>query len=169
MDNCLDLDEVHYRSFRDDDLKFVLNALVDGNKNLMNPKKTAAITDKTFLKQARADFVTLRNQAKRPDYAMVAIHNGRRIGFVWATMEQSSLTGDKYAWLRNVYILPELCGQGVAKVLIRMAEEWAAEQGAGDMRREIWSKNKKGKDLYKFLEYKPHIVQVSKRLVSPPR
>lgn len=163
--NCLDLDEVSYRSIQDDDLEFVLHALVDGSKNLMNPKQVKSVPENILMELAVAEFKMYHDRAKSPDFATLAIHDGRRIGFVWATLETASLSGNPGVKLRNVYILPELCGQGVAKVLIRMAEEWAAEHGAAEIRREIWSKNKKGKDLYKFLEYKPQIIQVSKKLI----
>lgn len=59
-------------------------------------------------------------------------------------------------------------GQGVGRVLMALAQAWAIEQGASDLRLTVWAFNAPALRLYEALGYEMRAFEMGKRLVETP-
>ncbi|MFJ2365807.1 GNAT family N-acetyltransferase [Pseudomonas sp. NPDC087697] len=55
-------------------------------------------------------------------------------------------------------------GRGVGRKLMEMAQDWAIEQGASDLRLTVWAFNKPALRLYEELGYEVRAFEMGKRL-----
>ncbi|MFM0491050.1 GNAT family N-acetyltransferase [Paraburkholderia graminis] len=64
----------------------------------------------------------------------------------------------------SVAVSERLRGRGVGKTLMQLAEQWARENGANDMRLTVWAFNEKAVDVYRELGYEIRAFEMGKQL-----
>ena len=64
----------------------------------------------------------------------------------------------------SVAVSEQVRGCGVGSSLIKLAEEWAREQGATDIRLAVWKFNEQAIDLYQELGYEIRAFEMGKRI-----
>lgn len=157
------VDSLLYRDFRDEDLEWVLGAMVASMRATMTPERSAATDDLAMLGEARADFDRYHQRSQGADKLLVASRAGERIGLVWITMEH--LYQDPGgAWLLEIFVEPRCRRQGLAGELMKRAEEWARERGARDIWLNVGGGNDKALALYRSQGYGVETMHLSKRL-----
>lgn len=66
--------------------------------------------------------------------------------------------------IQSLVVLPDWQGRGIGKALLRQAEDWACEQGALEIRLDVFLFNQLAIELYQRCGYQPRLQHMSKRL-----
>lgn len=66
--------------------------------------------------------------------------------------------------IQSVAVLPSWQGQGIGQALLQQAENWAREQGAQEMRLDVFQFNQHAIELYQRRGYQTRLQHMSKRL-----
>ncbi|TDY25437.1 ribosomal protein S18 acetylase RimI-like enzyme [Paraburkholderia sp. BL6665CI2N2] len=64
----------------------------------------------------------------------------------------------------SVAVSEQIRGRGVGSSLIKLAEEWARNQGATDIRLAVWEFNEQAVNLYQELGYEIRAFEMGKRI-----
>jgi ribosomal protein S18 acetylase RimI-like enzyme len=80
---------------------------------------------------------TLADQWTRRDLVLVAVHEGKPVGYISAALEGASAL----AWITDLAVAPEQRRKGAASALLTAAQTWALERGARRLILEMQSKN----------------------------
>ena len=98
---------------------------------------------------------------------LVAVVAGTIAGFVTicvVTETHSLLQPLRYARVGSVGVTASLRGQGIGKQLMTLAEKWARERGALDLRLHVFTFNEHALQMYKELGYEVLSHSLAKRL-----
>lgn len=102
------------------------------------------------------------------DRAMfLAEHGGTAIGFITVQVMRPTsplLQPSIFGRIGSIAVLEQLRGHGVGRALMRLAEEWARKNGAGDMRLTVWAFNEQAVGLYQELGYDLRAFEMGKQL-----
>lgn len=161
----MDVDGVTFRDYQDEDQEWVLLAMVASTRATIRPERNAEIDDLALLDVARASFDRYHARAKGPDKLIIAWQGERRIGLVWITMEKLNQDPGN-AWLLEVFVEPVYRRQGLARMLLGLAEQWARKQGAGCIWLNVGGGNDKAIALYRSIGYDLETMHMSKRLTD---
>ncbi|MEX2446923.1 MAG: GNAT family N-acetyltransferase [Dehalococcoidia bacterium] len=71
-----------------------------------------------------------------------------------------------FGFLDNMYVLPEVRGQGVGGTLLAAVEDWCRGRGVEDLRLSVLVANALGVDVWRASGFEPVSYVMSKRLVS---
>jgi ribosomal protein S18 acetylase RimI-like enzyme len=99
--------------------------------------------------------------------AFVAERAGILVGFVTVsiiTESHSLLQPMRYARVGSICVQESQRGRGIGSELMKRAEEWAAAQGAIDVRLNVWAFNQSALALYKELGYEVRSLFLGKAL-----
>ena len=88
---------------------------------------------------------------------------GQVCGFVWGTLT-ASMVEEFVGYIKNVYVAPELRGQGYAGMLIRVAEDWFRSQGAPKSTLDASLCNEEAMALYEQAGYRAARMRMEKPL-----
>jgi ribosomal protein S18 acetylase RimI-like enzyme len=64
----------------------------------------------------------------------------------------------------SIGVIERMRGRGVGRSLMNLAQEWARENGAADMRLTVWQFNRSAVDLYEELGYEIRAFEMGKPL-----
>lgn len=64
----------------------------------------------------------------------------------------------------SVAVSEQLRGRGVGSTLMKLAEQWARENGANDVRLTVWAFNEQAVGLYRELGYELRAFEMGKQL-----
>ena len=110
------------------------------------------------------------NSIGKPDSAcFVAVESAAVVGFVTVsviTESHSLLQPGRFGRIGSVGVTARLRGQGIGAALMGQAERWAAEQGAAELRLNVWAFNKPALSMYHELGYELRSHQFAKGLQS---
>jgi ribosomal protein S18 acetylase RimI-like enzyme len=90
--------------------------------------------------------------------------NGDRVGFIWTGQSRSSFTGVVQAHILSVYVTEACRGQGLGRLLMSRAEEWAREKGFTSIGLSVAAHNVSAITLYEKLGYETETLRMSKDL-----
>jgi ribosomal protein S18 acetylase RimI-like enzyme len=99
----------------------------------------------------------------------VAEENARVVGFVnvsVTTETHSLLQPMRYARIGSVSVTANRRGCGIGSRLMALAEQWATQQGAQEMRLNVWAFNQAALNLYAELGYDVRSHLLGKRLAA---
>jgi ribosomal protein S18 acetylase RimI-like enzyme len=66
----------------------------------------------------------------------------------------------------SIAVSERLRGRGIGRMLMKLAEEWARQNGAKDMRLTVWAFNEQAAGLYKELGYELRAFEMGKQLTT---
>jgi GNAT superfamily N-acetyltransferase len=130
------------RAARVDDLE----ALVAGNTALAEESE-----------QLRLDTGTLREgilallESRAPGRYWVAEFDGRVVGQLLVTFEWSDWRNRMVWWIQSVYVVPDMRGRGVLRMLYSAARREALASGAGGVRLYVDTRNTRAQAAYTAL------------------
>lgn len=70
----------------------------------------------------------------------------------------------RYAHVGSICVSESRRGEGIGRTLMTLAEQWALEKGAVDMRLTVWAFNDSAQRLYEELGYEVRSVSMGKAL-----
>ena len=99
--------------------------------------------------------------------AQVARADDRIVGFVTFTMAGSTFAkSSTRGVIQNLYVIPEVRGEGVGTRLLAVAEQVLAEGGANVISLEAMADNDCARQFYRAHSYHPHRVTFEKSVES---
>jgi GNAT superfamily N-acetyltransferase len=102
------------------------------------------------------------------DRAMfLAEHDSMAVGFITVQVTRPTsplLQTLTVGRIGSVAVLERVRGRGVGSKLMKLAEEWARENGANDVRLTVWAFNEQAVDLYQELGYEIRAYEMGKQL-----
>jgi len=100
---------------------------------------------------------------ERSEQLWVLEVDGQVSGFVWATLI-TSMVEEVVGYIKNVYVAPELRGQGYGRMLLRIAEDWFRSQGAPKSVLDASVCNEEALAFYEQVGYRAARVRMEKPL-----
>lgn len=152
------------RPAREGDWEWIIEGMMEAALRTMKPERRSENDKAHFLAQARNNVDRYHTKSAQPEQAFIAEENGKRVGFVWVTLEISGNTGGKSGWLLDVFVEPTHRRKGIGKRLMAQAEGWARGYDV----KEIWLNagffNEEAMALYRSYGYEIETVHMSKRI-----
>jgi GNAT superfamily N-acetyltransferase len=101
-----------------------------------------------------------------PDsHTVLAFHEGRLIGFASAVLRPASpVTNYRTCHLRSIAVREDSQRAGTGRVLVRAIEDWACENGAGEVDLLVYRFNSAARAFYRRLGYDVRADVLTKRL-----
>ncbi|MEB0044915.1 MULTISPECIES: GNAT family N-acetyltransferase [unclassified Pseudomonas] len=101
----------------------------------------------------------------------IAEQAGRAVGFVTVQVTQINsplMQPQRVGRVGSVCVNDSARGQGIGRALMSLAQTWAIEQGATDLRLTVWAFNATALRLYEELGYEMRALEMGKRLDQLP-
>jgi len=77
-----------------------------------------------------------------------------KVGLIWLMNRQPFWRfKERLIWIYNLHVIPDFRGQGLARKLLKKAEEWADRQGLDTIALHVYENNKTARQLYESLDY----------------
>jgi GNAT superfamily N-acetyltransferase len=106
-------------------------------------------------------------EAPEADSALfIAEDEGEAVGFIHLTTAEDYYSASLTAHVADVVVTPAAGGRGVGSALLAYAEQWARERGFSMLTLNVFSANRRARDLYARLGYEEEWIRCIKRL--PP-
>jgi ribosomal protein S18 acetylase RimI-like enzyme len=99
--------------------------------------------------------------------AFLAESHGLGVGFITAQVGEPSsplMQPLRSCRIGSVCVLETMRGQGIGRALMALAQRWAMEQGATDIRLTVWAFNEPALRLYEEIGYEIRAFEMGKRL-----
>lgn len=116
--------------------------------------------------KADARHITAALLADDPDKSvLVAVDtSGKPCGFIHLTMQPDYYTGDLNAHITDIVVIAEAEGQGVGKLLMEKADEWAREKQARWITLNAFEGNSHARKVYEKAGYEIEWIRYLKQL-----
>lgn len=85
---------------------------------------------------------------------------------LWLGNAVDQASGDRYAHVFWLYVVPACRRQGLAKALLRVAEDWARQRGDRQMGLQVYAHNQPAIALYRQMGYQTQSLSLQKSLRS---
>jgi ribosomal protein S18 acetylase RimI-like enzyme len=106
----------------------------------------------------------LREAAHNPTEKMYVLDDdGRVCGFVWLEI-RSTMIDPIVGYIKNIYVAPELRGQGYGRLLLATAEEWLRHRGSQKVSLDVSVCNERAVRFYQAMGYQTTRYRMDKRL-----
>ena len=92
---------------------------------------------------------------------------GKLAGFLHLQIQTDYFNGTKVAYISDIAVDSAFEGQGVGRILLDKAEEWAREQGCSLLTLYVFSNNSRARKVYEKLGFKEEVTKYVKPLSRP--
>ncbi len=107
----------------------------------------------------------IRGDRDRPHQAFVARdEEGRVAGYIWLTENTDYFTGQKQAFILDIYVEEKQRRKGLGQRFLKLAERWGRERGYRFIALSVAAHNVVARGLYEKRGYQEEWVRASKRL-----
>jgi ribosomal protein S18 acetylase RimI-like enzyme len=89
---------------------------------------------------------------------------GKRAGFLHLQIQTDYFNGEKVAYISDLAVDSSFEGQGVGRIILDKAEEWAREQGCSMLTLYVFSNNSRARKVYEKLGFKEEVTKYVKPL-----
>lgn len=89
---------------------------------------------------------------------------GRRVGFIHVTATHDYYSDANVAHIADVVVTPDAGGRGIGSALIAHAEAWARQRGSAMLTLNVFSANRRARDLYDRLGFHEEWIRCIKHL-----
>ena len=119
------------------------------------------VTDR-FLRDYAAQ---LRQGVRNPYEKLYVLEDetGRVCGFLWLEI-RATMVDPIVGYIKNIYVAPDLRGQGYGKMLLEVAERWFRSQGCRKATLDVSVCNERAVRLYESAGYRPARYRMEKPL-----
>lgn len=93
--------------------------------------------------------------------------NGERVGFIWVGQSRSGFTGAVQAYILSVHVTEACRSQGLGRLLLSRAEDWARENSLTSVGLGVAAHNVSAITLYEKLGYETETFRMVKDLDGP--
>jgi ribosomal protein S18 acetylase RimI-like enzyme len=89
---------------------------------------------------------------------------GKRAGFLHLQTQTDYFNGGKVAYISDIAVDSSFEGQGIGRILLDKAEEWAYEQGCSLLSLYVFSANSRARKVYETLGFNEEVTKYVKPL-----
>jgi ribosomal protein S18 acetylase RimI-like enzyme len=89
---------------------------------------------------------------------------GKRAGFIHLQTQTDYFNSEKIAYISDLAVDVAFEGQGIGRILLDKAEEWAREQGCSLLTLYVFSNNLRARKIYKKLGFNEEVTKYVKPL-----
>jgi len=140
-----------------------LGQILNASHHLARPDIYAAAT--TQVERDKPHWITNLQAEDRATF--VAEIDNRAVGFITVHVARANsplLQPAVSGRIGSVAVSENCRGHGIGRALMKLAEAWASERGAVDIRLAVWAFNKQAVDLYIELGYEIRAFEMGKRV-----
>ena len=106
--------------------------------------------------------LSLRDALRNPNENLLVLEkDGRVVGFVWMSL-MSTLLDTCVGYIKNLYVVRELRGQGYGRMMLEAADEWFQMHGATKATLDASVVNKQAVGLYERVGYQTTRLRMEK-------
>ncbi|MBC7286745.1 MAG: GNAT family N-acetyltransferase [Armatimonadetes bacterium] len=106
----------------------------------------------------------LRAAARNPYEKLYVLDDGGRVcGFLWLEV-RATMVDPVVGYVKNIYVAPELRGQGYGRLLLKAADEWFKLMGCRKATLDVSVCNERALKVYEAAGYKPARYRMEKSL-----
>lgn len=98
------------------------------------------------------------------DIFIVEDEQSNLLGFLHMTKTTDFFTGVEQGYVSSIAVAKEGEGKGIAKLLMKKAEEWTISKGYKQVVLNVFGNNKRAVDFYSHLDYQKEIIKMVKEL-----
>jgi GNAT superfamily N-acetyltransferase len=143
-------------------------ATINDEESLVELLNTLFSIEQDFTPDEAAQRNGLRLLLERPDHGQIFVAHhpkAKVIGMVSAQLVISTAMGGPSAWIEDMVVREPFRGQGVGKVLLKSAEEWAKSKGARRVQLVADADNVPALEFYKHLTWLPTRLFAWKKII----
>lgn len=149
------------RPFVPADEDFILSLVARFTSFPLPPWRTHEEIDnfnRTFLQKAMAQL--------RPESALLVAEDEEQslAGFIYLTSETDYFSGEKQGYISDVAVSPGFEGQGVGRLLLEAADDWARGMGYSILYLNVFANNERARRLYEKNGFAEEVVKYVKPL-----
>jgi ribosomal protein S18 acetylase RimI-like enzyme len=89
---------------------------------------------------------------------------GKRAGFVHLQAQTDYFNGEKIAYISDIAVDSSFEGQGIGRILLGKAEEWARAEGCHLLSLYVFSNNSRARKIYEKLGFNEEVTKYVKPL-----
>jgi ribosomal protein S18 acetylase RimI-like enzyme len=89
---------------------------------------------------------------------------GKRAGFLHLQTQTDYFNGGKVTYISDIAVDSSFEGQGIGRILLAKAEEWAREQGCSLLSLYVFSTNSRARKVYEKLGFNEEVTKYVKPL-----
>jgi len=121
--------------------------------------------DERFLRDYGND---IRRSLNSPSEGLYVLEDqGRACGFLWVSLI-STLVDPCIGYIRNIYVAPQLRGEGFGRWLLELAENWCRRHGVERISLDASCCNERAVSIYQRCGFDVVRVRMEKRLEPSP-
>lgn len=124
------------------------------------------VADEQFLRDYGEQ---IRQSLDSPSEGLFVLEqDGRARGFLWMSLV-STMVDPRVGYIRNIYVAPDLRGEGHGKRLVEFAEEWCLSRGIAVLALDASCSNARAVSLYREAGFEAVRLRMEKKLHARPR
>ncbi|MFE8702433.1 GNAT family N-acetyltransferase [Cytobacillus sp. FJAT-54145] len=149
------------RSMEDRDKEFIIGLSSRFNEFEFMGWREPAKMQESQVKIAKE---AVENNDADSDIYVVEGEDGILLGYLHVCKTTDYFTGVVQGYISAIVVSKEGEGKGIAKGLMRKAEEWTKSKGYKQLVLNVFANNQRAVDFYTYLNYEKEIVKMVKEL-----
>jgi ribosomal protein S18 acetylase RimI-like enzyme len=113
-----------------------------------------------------ANFISLKKAMETPEPGSIIFiaedEMEKRAGFLHLQTQTDYFNGQKIAYISDIAVDSSFEGQGIGRILLNKAEEWANEQSCSLLTLYVFSNNSRARKVYEKLGFNEEIIKYVK-------
>lgn len=151
---------MHIRPAQDDDRGFILSLAA----RLIEFGRVPGREPAQMLTRDRAVLAKALDEGMEAPAIFIAEEHGRPVGFIHLTIADDYYTDRDTGHIADVVVAEAAGGRGVGSALIAYAEEWARQRGYTMLTLNVFTANRRARELYARMGFEEEWIRCIKRL-----
>jgi ribosomal protein S18 acetylase RimI-like enzyme len=152
---------IHIRPFTSSDTDFIESLIPRFSEFDLPPWRGRDEIDK-------ANIASLKKAMETPEPGSAIFiaedEMGKRAGFLHLQIQTDYFNGTKNAYISDIAVDSAFEGQGIGRILLDKAEDWAREQDCSLLTLYVFSDNSRARKVYEKLGFKEEVTKYVKPL-----
>lgn len=155
----------HLTSPEPDDWSWMARIHAETAHDSLPPIRRDRITVEQIQKGLVSQVLAMQTVGTLAHEAIIARdEQGNRAGFIWVEEVVSNFTGEKLAYISEVYVVENYRRHGLGRMLLDAADKWARERGLHRIALNVSAYNDPARKLYESSDYQAETVRMAKEL-----
>ncbi|WP_442598894.1 GNAT family N-acetyltransferase [Neobacillus sp. D3-1R] len=154
---------INIRQVNDSDRKFIISLAERFNEFAFMGWRDPQAMNEAQVRMAKESFGQKDSDS---DMFIAENENQVRLGFLHMSKNEDYFTGEKQGYISSIVVSKEGEGKGIAKKLMKTAEEWSIQKGYKQIVLHVFANNERAIRFYEHLNYETEIVKMVKEINS---
>ncbi len=108
--------------------------------------------------------LALKSLENNKDNIFIAEVEGECIGFIEMKEKQDFFSDKIYAYVATLVVDERAEGKGVAKRLMKHAEDWAVQRDISVLTLDVFASNNRARQFYQHMDFEEDVIKMTKEL-----